>query len=226
MILQEKLSYYLDTVEVELIKEISKRSESFFAALSNLQSLHSETQLCVSKINTLRQNISELSDSSARSALDIISLNTQKEELNQLYQQCKVVGDCFSTRPMIVELINRRDMIGALDLIEETLIMIHGEKNNELKGVKCLNNLSAHLSETASKICSSMENEFLETLLHELDTVIDAMDNTPDGDLPYPNTPAYYCSLKIKSADFLSHEPDNNGYLNADDDEIIARVTG
>jgi hypothetical protein len=54
LILQEKLSHYLDTVEVDLIKQISMRSDSFFAALSTLQELHDEVRRTCQQIEFIR----------------------------------------------------------------------------------------------------------------------------------------------------------------------------
>jgi hypothetical protein len=81
-ILQEKLSHYLDIVEVHLIKEISTRSSSFFTALANLQSLHQETQACVDRITELRTRLKRLSDASIQKGLKIVRLTRMRGNMD------------------------------------------------------------------------------------------------------------------------------------------------
>ena len=84
-VLQEKLSHYLDVVEVHLIKEISQRSHSFFAALSNLQSLHQETQACVDRISELRERLHTLSKSSVKKGLQVVQLKRARGNLDIMH---------------------------------------------------------------------------------------------------------------------------------------------
>ncbi len=56
-ILQEKLSWYMDTVEMHLIQSISTASTTFFTALGSLRELHSEAAESVEKIKALREGI-------------------------------------------------------------------------------------------------------------------------------------------------------------------------
>ena len=83
-ILQEKLSHYLDVVEVHLIKEISARSSSFFGALSNLQSLGQETQACVEGISHLRKKLESLSQSCVKKGLSVVRLKRISGNLDVL----------------------------------------------------------------------------------------------------------------------------------------------
>ena len=43
--LTDQLTLYQDTIEVQLLQEISRRSASFFGALENLQQLEKETEM-------------------------------------------------------------------------------------------------------------------------------------------------------------------------------------
>eukprot|EP01121_Diplochlamys_sp_Union-15-3_P014264 TRINITY_DN4523_c0_g1_i1.p1 TRINITY_DN4523_c0_g1~~TRINITY_DN4523_c0_g1_i1.p1 ORF type:complete len:120 (-),score=18.82 TRINITY_DN4523_c0_g1_i1:151-510(-) len=54
LLLQEKLSHYLDIVEVEMGTRISKRSASVFKALSILETLHSEASNACEKLTDIR----------------------------------------------------------------------------------------------------------------------------------------------------------------------------
>ncbi|ORX99734.1 Vps54-domain-containing protein [Basidiobolus meristosporus CBS 931.73] len=128
-VLQEKLSQYLDTVEVRLTKEISRRSPAFFAAVSNLQEIHGETQYCVSKIHTLRDKMSKLSDRQSKKGLDVIRLQRRRTNLNLLFQSVKMIAEVKTTQPMIQVLLGQSDFIGALDLIAEANRALNGTHN-------------------------------------------------------------------------------------------------
>ena len=69
-ILQEKLSWYMDTVEVHLISSISTASSSFFAALGSLRELHSEAADSVGRIKALRKELETLDEEMAIGGLE------------------------------------------------------------------------------------------------------------------------------------------------------------
>ncbi|KAJ7157013.1 Vps54-like protein-domain-containing protein [Mycena crocata] len=54
--LLEKFSHYADTVEQHLVREISLRSASFFAALSNLHELQTESEECLDRISNFARS--------------------------------------------------------------------------------------------------------------------------------------------------------------------------
>ncbi|KAK7206850.1 hypothetical protein BZA70DRAFT_116210 [Myxozyma melibiosi] len=98
-ILQEKLSWYLDTVEVHLINEISKASPSFFAALGDLRNLHVETANAVSKISGLREDLRRVDLEQAEVGLEIVRLQKRKENVRKLEQavaQMSLVSDVLA----------------------------------------------------------------------------------------------------------------------------------
>lgn len=68
-ILQEKLSWYMDTVEVHLISAISTASTSFFAALGSLRELQTEASDSVARIKGLREDLKRLDEQMAISTL-------------------------------------------------------------------------------------------------------------------------------------------------------------
>ncbi|CAG8525797.1 486_t:CDS:10 [Paraglomus occultum] len=125
-ILQEKLSHYLDTVEVHLINEISRRSSSFFAALSNLQALHSETLDCISQINVLRQKLSRIDESQAKQGLEVVRLKRRRANVGRLHEGIRMVAQLRSTQPTIQDLLRQGDYFSALDLIDEANNFLQG----------------------------------------------------------------------------------------------------
>jgi len=154
-ILQEKLSHNLDIVEVHLLKEISRRSPSFFAALSTLQALHNETLTCVSQIHEIRKRLSSISKLSAKNGLEVVRLKRRRGNLGILYGGVQLVSDVRKTQPMIQVLLHQGDFVGALDLIDETCRVLRGSETAHLtstspisvtetlsKGIKLIRNIS------------------------------------------------------------------------------------
>lgn len=89
--LQEKISKYMDVVEVNLVSEIGKRSSSFFAALSNLQELHAETSSCMNAIESIRGALNNTLNGNASKGNRLIFFHQQRNNLTNLYASIKMV---------------------------------------------------------------------------------------------------------------------------------------
>ncbi|KAF7322637.1 Vps54 domain-containing protein [Mycena chlorophos] len=82
--LLEKFSHYADTVEQHLVREISLRSASFFAALTNLHELQSESEECLDRISKLRSLLKEVDDKSAKKGLEVVQKNGRMRNLGKV----------------------------------------------------------------------------------------------------------------------------------------------
>lgn len=183
-ILQEKLSYYLDTVEVHLLGEIENRSSSFFEALSNLQALHQQTLDCVSQIHTIRQNMKQIQETECKDGLEIIRLQVRKRNLEKLHRVTTLVKNIRSAQPMIQILLGQGDYFAALDLIDETRNVLSGKNGSssddqepvDLTSVKALSNFSSQLDEMEKAVGVMMQHDFLSILLSDLSYKIESLD--------------------------------------------------
>jgi len=125
-ILQEKLSNYLDVVEVNLMSEISKKKESFFSALSSLKTLYKEIDDCVEKIQDLKVQLKDVSKSETQKGLEVVCMKRKRVNLENLYNGIRLLSEVRQTQPTIQILLGQNDYIGALDLIEETNSALRG----------------------------------------------------------------------------------------------------
>lgn len=90
-VLQEKLSQYLDVVEMHLVKEISLRSDSFFEAQGQLYDLNGKiVEACV-RIRELKETIRLLDVDLVESARQIQDLNATRGNLLALQQKLKLI---------------------------------------------------------------------------------------------------------------------------------------
>ncbi|GEQ70239.1 hypothetical protein JCM33374_g3915 [Metschnikowia sp. JCM 33374] len=54
---QENLLQYLDSVEMQLISEISKTSDSFFTTLGDIKTIKSQSKACVERLSTINSKL-------------------------------------------------------------------------------------------------------------------------------------------------------------------------
>jgi vacuolar protein sorting-associated protein 54 len=91
LVLQEKLSQYLDVVELHLVKEISLRSNSFFEAQGQLQDLNVKIVEGCSRIRELKETIRLLDVDLVDSARLIQDLNATRTNLLALQQKLRLI---------------------------------------------------------------------------------------------------------------------------------------
>lgn len=182
-VLQEKLSHYLDTIEIHLVKEISRRSSSFFAALSNLQSLHAETLECVGEISQVRSRLASLAQNTSKQGLRVVRLKRRRANLAELLKSLNLIGELRQTQPMVQLLLGQNDYVGALDLIGDAFATIQGARSVapipsevkaaaepsaarelEYRSIRAIGQTYGQLSEVYRTIGLVMEAEFVSVL--------------------------------------------------------------
>jgi vacuolar protein sorting-associated protein 54 len=114
--LLEKFSHYADTVEQHLIQEISLRSTPFFAALTNLRSLQSESSQCLSRIHNLRARLKEID---AKRGLEVVRKEGKMRNLGKVKEGIKVVGEVVEMTGVAKALVGAGQWGEALGAIEE-----------------------------------------------------------------------------------------------------------
>lgn len=182
-ILQEKLSWYMDTIEVHLISAISTASSSFFAALGSLRELHSEAADSVARIKQLREELEALDKEMALGGLEIVNKRRRRENLKQL-------GDAVRQLKSIVEGVSRceshvdsGEVERALDAMDALEKLIHGEQTvgdakvlnisrqehiRDLSGATALQGVDNDLTVLRFRIGKTFESRFILSLLGDL----------------------------------------------------------
>lgn len=185
-ILQEKLSWYMDTVELHLISSISTASTSFFAALESLRELHLEASDSVKKIQSLRTDLAQLDTDMAVGGLKIAAMRRRRENMRKL-------GDAVEQLNQVVEAVARCEKQidhGKIELAVQGLHDIEkliggdvdahfvyginkAEKPFEenvinLQGVNALEGISSETVHLRKRIGKAFEARFLEALLGDL----------------------------------------------------------
>ncbi|PFH54158.1 hypothetical protein AMATHDRAFT_135672 [Amanita thiersii Skay4041] len=119
LLLQDKLSHYADTVEQHLIKEISLRSTSFFAALTNLHDLQAESEQCLDRIGRMRQLLQDVNEQGAKRGLEIVRKECKLENVRRVQEGVKAVNSVVDMAGVAKGLVDAGQWGQALDVIEE-----------------------------------------------------------------------------------------------------------
>ena len=188
-ILQEKLSWYMDTVEVHLINSISTASTSFFAALGSLRDLQKEAEESAARIQKLRNDLIELDKGMALGGLEISRMRQRRKNIGRLWKATQQVQRVIDMVVRCEELVDEGEYEAAADGIDTTNRLISGqpdsppgEKTNDsttdlldLRELKVFQGLAVGMVEIQGRIGRGFQNRFTATLIQDLRSHADAV---------------------------------------------------
>lgn len=177
-ILQEKLSWYMDTVEVHLISSISYASSSFFTALGDLRELHSEAAASVERIQSLREELTNLDKEQAIKGLEIVRLRKRRANVGKLEGAVKQIDTLLEQVRTVGNDLEKGNIEVALNGVDcaEDLLMgkppvgVTNENNNyiDLGKVTALDTVKTEIAHLRHRIGKVYEARFVDTLLMDL----------------------------------------------------------
>lgn len=178
-ILQEKLSWYMDTIEIHLINSISTASTTFFTALGSLKELHSEASESVERIKTLRGELETLDEEIATKGLEIVHKRRRQENLRQLNDAVMQLRQIADGVVRCEALVDEGEVDKALASIDSLEKLIAGERDpqveagpkmqlRDLRSASALQGVNADLTTLRSRIGRAYESNFQNILLRDL----------------------------------------------------------
>ena len=183
-ILQEKLSWYLDTVEIHLISSISSASKSFFSALGSLRELHAEAADSIDRIQILRRDLAKLDKEMAMGGLKIVNLKQRRDNVQLLAEAIQQLKEIVTSVTECEEKVERDDIEDALDSLDDVEDMMAGVQGRhkrkdahrlpydpplrDLRRIKALQGASDDLSRLRFRIGRGFESRFLNSLLGDI----------------------------------------------------------
>ena len=192
-ILQEKLSWYMDTVEVHLVASISTASTSFFAALGSLRELHLEASESVAKIKALREDLGKLDEDMAIGGLKVVSMRRRRENVRRLGDVVQQLQDVVEAVAHCEEQVDNGEIEEALYGLTEVEKLIRGERGDvdrsreekgssyydkkliDLRGIKALEGADEDIGYLRRRIGKGFESRFLEALLGDVRRHVDSV---------------------------------------------------
>lgn len=185
-ILQEKLSWYMDTVEVHLISAISSASASFFAALGSLRELQSEASDSVARIKGLREDLRRLDEQMAIGGLKVVDMKRRRNNLRKLadsVDQLQAVIVALSHCDYVVNKGELEVAMSRLDVVERLITgaLDTSDSSNttwidarlphniiDLRGLRAMEGVFDGIQELKFRVGRGFEARFVETLLTDL----------------------------------------------------------
>uniref|UniRef100_A0A2R8N7X3 Vacuolar protein sorting-associated protein 54 n=1 Tax=Callithrix jacchus TaxID=9483 RepID=A0A2R8N7X3_CALJA len=155
-LLQEKLSHYLDIVEVNIAHQISLRSEAFFHAMTSQHELQDYLKKTSQAVKMLRDKIAQIDKVVCEGSLHILRLALTRNNCVKVYNKLKLMATVHQTQPTVQVLLSTSEFVGALDLIATTQEVLQ----QELQGIHSFRHLGSQLCELEKLIDKMMIAEF------------------------------------------------------------------
>lgn len=155
-LLQEKLSHYLDIVEVNIAHQISLRSEAFFHAMTSQHELQDYLRKTSQAVKMLRDKISQIDRVMCEGPLRILRQTLTRNNCIKVYNKLKLMATVHQTQPTVQLLLSTSEYVGALDLIATTQDVLQ----QELQGIHSFRHLGSQLCELEKLIDKMIIAEF------------------------------------------------------------------
>lgn len=180
-ILQEKLSWYMDTVEVHLINSISTASSGFFAALGSLKELQTEAEQSVAKIKRLREDLHRLDKEVALSGLEVATKKRRSANVQRLGRATAQVQSVVENVRLADKLVEQGAYDEAADQMDRVGRLVRGKPENgapseelvDLRRLKALQGLDSGLQELQLRIGAGYASRFTKILLTDIRQHVD-----------------------------------------------------
>nr|XP_054758347.1 vacuolar protein sorting-associated protein 54-like [Lytechinus pictus] len=168
-LLQEKLSHYLDIVEVQIARQISMRSNAFFSAMASHDKLQEDLVATTKAVHELREKLNNIDQVLAKGSLEVMRLKVSRVNYVKVYNKLKLMATVHQTQPTIQLLLSNSEFVGALDLISTT----HEILTQELAGIQSFRHLSSQLIEMEKLIDKMLSEEFTRFTCQDLNRPLD-----------------------------------------------------
>ncbi|KIW13519.1 hypothetical protein PV08_08707 [Exophiala spinifera] len=185
-ILQEKLSWYMDTVEVHLVNSISTASKSFFSALGSLRELHNVAADSVGRIQKLRKELAKLDKEMALDGLKVVNLKQRRDNVRQLAQTIMQLEDIVVSVQNAEDKVEKGEIDEALDELDNTELLMAGKeatvstteetlryKPRDLRRIRALEGASDDLTQLRLRAGRGYETRFHGRLLGDIRRHVD-----------------------------------------------------
>ncbi|EOD09244.1 vacuolar protein sorting 54 [Emiliania huxleyi CCMP1516] len=157
----ERMTNYLDQVEITLLGEVSSRAEGFFEALVSYDRLGAEVEAGVRQLAAMRERLRDLETNLVHQPLHLPRLVRRRSNTVALDEKLRLLLAVVQTQPTIHQLLAAGDFPGALELIASSQSLLA----SELSGVSSLAGIATGLEETKAVIERTMAHELMEVAL-------------------------------------------------------------
>ncbi|XP_055680645.1 vacuolar protein sorting-associated protein 54 [Lutzomyia longipalpis] len=155
-LLQEKLSHYLDIVEVQIARQVAQKSSAFFHAMTSQDTIMAQMREASTNVRQLRSKLRHIDEAQVREALRVAKLARTRTHYLVVLEKLHLMATVHQTQPMIQLLLGTQDYVAALDLIGTTQEIVA----QELVGVHCFRHLPSQLMEMERLVDKMLTTDF------------------------------------------------------------------
>lgn len=172
-LLQDKLSHYLDIVEVQIAKQVSQKSGAFFHAMTSHDTIMEQMGAACIEVRMLRSKVQQVDRTLAKDSLKLLALAQSRANRMILLDKMKLMVVVLQTQPTLQLLLHSSDYVAALELIASTQDVLA----KELAGVTCLRHLPSQLKGMSSFIDKMLRTEFERYAANDLHRPLDTAES-------------------------------------------------
>lgn len=154
---EQRLSHYLDLVEVALLKQIWSRSPAFFRTLDDIKELQVQVSSAINNVEEVRKNVSILDSNLTENPIQIPNLSVRQKNKSILQEKLNYMQTVIQDRHAIMTLVEVEDYFSALDLITNAQKTYH----QHLSKISCMRPIGDQLDDVDNLICEIMCNKFV-----------------------------------------------------------------
>nr|XP_045625589.1 vacuolar protein sorting-associated protein 54-like [Procambarus clarkii] len=158
------LFHYLETVEMDMSRQISRKSSAFFDTMTYLNAQMEQLKLNHAAVSTLRRGISTLRQEAVVEPLKILALPRRRDNITATCKKLEVMSAVREVQSTIQVMLARQEFTAALDLISTTQDLLH----TELGTIRSLKHLSSELSEHEKLIDKMVSADFVKYITEDL----------------------------------------------------------
>lgn len=168
-IIQEKLFHHLEGVELDMSRQIARKSSAFFETMTYLNAQMEQLKLNHAAVSTLRRGISMLHQKAALEPMKLLALPRRRENIAATCKKLEMMSAVREVQSTIQEMLARQEFTAALDLISTTQDLLH----SELSTIRSLKHLSSELSEHEKLIDKMVSADFTKYITEDLNRPLD-----------------------------------------------------
>uniref|UniRef100_A0A1B0D2T3 Vacuolar protein sorting-associated protein 54 n=1 Tax=Phlebotomus papatasi TaxID=29031 RepID=A0A1B0D2T3_PHLPP len=177
-LLQEKLSHYLDIVEVQIARQVSLKSSAFFHAMTSQDTIMAQMREASADVRQLRNKLRQIDEAQVKEALLVAKLARTRTHYWSVLEKLRLMATVHQTQPMIQLLLGTQDYVAALDLIWTTQEIVA----QELIGIHCFRHLPSQLMEMERLVDKMLATDFEKYSTADLNRPLSADEKVLDED--------------------------------------------
>lgn len=152
----ERLSQYLDLVELALLKQIWAKSPAFFRASDDIRGLREAVKNAIYTLSARRRDLRNVADGLRAGPMWIPQVHRRAENQKKLLSKLSAVQRVLRGRAAVTSLMEIEDHLGALQVTAETLEVYR----QECEGIAALRDIGDQLIACEDAIAQSMCSSF------------------------------------------------------------------